>query len=247
MRTPIGPTSTTATPTERPEASSMHEANRSFIPAAGRDWLLPLYDPLTRLMGAEGLRRQLVLRAGLRPGDRVLDLGCGTGSLAVAAKRLQPAAQVVGIDPDPKALRRARARALRAGLEIGFEEGFGDALPFAGGAFDRIVSSLVLHHLTLEEKRATLRECARVLAPEGTLHVLDFAAPRDGLDRLLAHVFHRGENLRDNFSGTIPELLRGAGLAEVEETAGPRTPFGRVGTISGRRPAAAHSTTGAPV
>src|SRR5512147_1850064 len=103
--------------------------HRHFVPAAGADWLLPLYDPLTRLLGTGSALARLVEQAKLAAGQRVLDLGCGTGALTLTAKRAQPGIEIVGVDPDARALARARHKAERAGLAIRFEQGFGDALP----------------------------------------------------------------------------------------------------------------------
>lgn len=201
-------------------------ARDSYVPAAGVDWLLPLYDPLCRLFGTHRYRERLLDAAALRPGDRVLDLGCGTGALSLQAKAREPGARITGLDPDPKALARARAKAARAGLEVEWREGFGDGLPFPDASFDRVVSSLVFHHLTHEGRRATLREVARVLAPGGTLHVLDFGPPHGALDRLLLHAFQRDDRLEDNLAGRIPALMRDAGFADAREVARMRSPFG---------------------
>ena len=85
----------------------MVESSRTYLPAAGRDWRLPLYDPFVKLLGGDAARRVLLDQAGLRPGQRVLDVGCGTGTLATLIKQLHPEVEVVGLDPDPKALARA--------------------------------------------------------------------------------------------------------------------------------------------
>src|SRR5690606_11994129 len=206
----------------KPHAPASHD----FLPAAGVDWLLPLYDPLNRLLGTHRYRERLIDAAALRPGDRVLDLGCGTGALTLQAAARAPRAEIVGLDPDPKALARARAKAARAGVRVTWQQGFGDALPFEDARFDRVISSLVFHHLTAEVRRATLAEIARVLAPGGTVHVLDFGPPTGTLDRLLLSIFHRDERLEDNLAGRIPALMEEAGLAGAGEVARMRTPFG---------------------
>src|SRR6266567_5999576 len=92
------------------------QSNKTYIPAAGSDWFLPLYDPMTKLLGLEKARRVLLDQAALRPLDRVLEIGCGTGSFSLLIKRYHPDVEVVGLDPDPKALERARRKAERAGV-----------------------------------------------------------------------------------------------------------------------------------
>jgi len=220
-----------------PHGSSRSSASHghSFLPAAGVDWLLPLYDPLNRLLGTHRYRERLLDAAALRPGDRVLDLGCGTGALSLQARAREPRAEVTGLDPDPKALARARAKAARAGAEITWQQGFGDALPFEDARFDRVISSLVFHHLTHEVRRATLAEIARVLAPGGTVHVLDFGPPSGALDRLLLSLFHRDDRLEDNLAGRIPALMTEAGLADAAEAARMRSPFGALSIWRARR------------
>ena len=214
----------------------MGEPHKHYIPAAGHNLLLPLYDPLLRLLGRqEQTHGRLIELAGIRPGLGVLEIGCGTGALAVLVKQRCPETRVVGLDPDPKALDRARTKAERAGLEIEWEQGFADALPFAGASFDRVLSSLMLHHLTMSEKQRALAEVRRVLVPGGTLHVLDFGRPAGALDRTLTFLIHHGERMADNLEGRLPELMRGAGLAEVCELDSVRTAFGRLTLFAARR------------
>jgi len=205
----------------------MTESHRHYIPAAGHDLLLPLYDPLVKLaMRDEKTRGALLASAGLRAGMRVLDLGCGTGATSLLLKQREPGLEVTGLDPDPKALARASDKAARAGLEIRFERGFGDAIPHADASFERVVSSLMLHHLTRDEKRATFAEVRRVLVPGGSLHVLDFGPPRSRLDRALTWLIHHGHRIEDNLEGRLPGLMQGAGLVDARELEGIRTAFG---------------------
>jgi len=140
---------------------------------------LPLYDPLVSLMGAARAREELIKQANIKPNQRVLDLGCGTGTLVVLLKRKYATAEIVGIDPDPKALRRAEKKVRRAGVAVQLDEGFSDELPYDEGTFDRVLSSFMLHHLEEHEREKTLREVLRVLKPAGTFHLLDFAGGED--------------------------------------------------------------------
>ena len=126
-------------------------SQRTYLPAAGRDSLLPLYDLMTKLMGADRARRRLLDQAQIRPGHRILDIGCGTGSLLIQLKSLYPRTDVVGLDPDPKALARARRKAARAAVSIHLDQGFGDELPYPEASFDRVLSSLMFHHIPSDE------------------------------------------------------------------------------------------------
>lgn len=203
-------------------------AERHFIPAAGHDLFLPLYDPLTTLIGGDGERRALIEHAGIQAGDRVLDIGCGTGTLVIRVKRTHPGAEVVGLDPDPKALARAAKKAERAGVSVQLDRGFSDALAYPDASFDRVLSSFMFHHLNPDEKAKTLADVRRVLAPGGSLHLVDFGGAKSRSDGFFARVLHRSDDLHDNFAGGIPKLMREAGFPEPREIRNRATLFGRV-------------------
>jgi len=206
--------------------------SHDYIPAAGHDHFLRFYDPLTRLLGAERVRERLLDHAAIQPGERVLDLGCGTGALSIAVKRRVPEAEVTGLDPDPKALALARSKDAEAGLGIEWVQGYAGRIPFPSDRFDCVVSSLVIHHLTADQKREAFRDARRVLRPGGRLRLLDFGPPRGWAERALTAVFHRDHRIGDNLAGRLPGWLREAGFAEVTELGSARTAFGRV-TILG--------------
>ena|SRR5687768_6032184 len=184
-----------------------------YIPAAGYHSLLPFYDGLTKLMGVDRARRQLLDQADVRPSFRVLDVGCGTGTLAVLTKRRDPSVQVFGLDPDFKALARAKRKAERAKVAIQFDHGFADALPYPDASFDRVLSSMMFHHLRGTEKTGMLREVRRVLRPGGRLEMLDFAGPETA-DGLATRILHSHQLLKDNSEGHVVSLFEAAGLAD---------------------------------
>jgi ubiquinone/menaquinone biosynthesis C-methylase UbiE len=191
--------------------------SRSYVPAAGHDWLLPLYDPLVSLLGGDTARKALLDQAAIRSTHRILDIGCGTGTLALLIKRIHPDVELVGLDPDPKALARARRKAERAGVSVQFDQGYSDELPYAAASFDRVFSSFMLHHLPVQAKERTLREVGRVLAPDGFLHVLDFAEPASR-PRWLTRL-HSSERLERGAEDRLLPLLRHAGFTDPQVVA----------------------------
>jgi ubiquinone/menaquinone biosynthesis C-methylase UbiE len=213
------------------------ETARSYIPAAGRDWLLPLYDPMQRLLGGAAVRRALLGAAALQPGMHVLDVGCGTGSLLVELGRGWSAIAMTGLDPDPLALARARRKLERAGLEVRLDEGFADALPYPDACFDRVFSSFMFHHLARDAKQGMLDEVRRVLVPGGALHLADFGGEAHG-HGLLTRFVHSHDALRENFGGRIARLVQAAGFGCVREVSSRRTLFGRVTHYEALRTAA---------
>lgn len=214
----------------------MSEHAPGYVPAAGHDLFLPLYDPLIGLLARERVfRSRFFEQAEIRPGCRVLDLGCGTGTMAVLIRERVPDAVVVGVDGDPKVLAIARKKAARLSPPVQFEEAFADHLPHGDASFDRVLSSLVLHHLTHEQKLAALREVRRVLVPGGAFHLADFGPPVGRYATLLRRFFGGGDRLNENFDGILPELMREAGLGDVRERGHHNTLFGTIAFYSGLR------------
>jgi ubiquinone/menaquinone biosynthesis C-methylase UbiE len=194
----------------------MEEIRRTYIPAAGHDWALPLYDPFVKLLGGDRARRALLDQAAIQAGHRVLDVGCGTGDLVTLIKRHHPDVDVVGLDPDPKALTRTRRKAERTTVRIQIDQGFSDELPYPDDSFDRVFSSFMLHHLQAVEKEKTLREVRRVLKPGGSFHLLDFGGEEPRQNGFLGRLFHSGHSLKDNSESRIISLMSQAGLANPE-------------------------------
>jgi ubiquinone/menaquinone biosynthesis C-methylase UbiE len=200
---------------------------RAFLPAAGKDIFLPFYDPITRLLGVDAAREALLAQAGLQSRHRVLDVGCGTGTLAVLIKRRHPAVDVIGLDPDPKALVRAREKAERAGVKVRFDRGYSDSLGYVDGSFDRVFSSMMFHHLPSESKAPTLREMRRVLRPGGRLALLDFTGPHSSLHGRLSRLMHSHRQLKENDEQRVLDLM-GAAFAQARLVGHRHMLFGRL-------------------
>lgn len=189
---------------------------KRYIPALSFRWLTPLYDPILKwVMQEDTFKRRLVLEANVQPGMKVLDLGCGTGTLTVMLKEASPNASVTGLDGDPQVLAIAREKA--GYLNIRWEQGLAYALRYSDATFDRVITSLVVHHLVTDDKRRAFQEVFRVLKPNGELCVLDFGKPHSRLDRLITRLMHGLEEAADNFDGRIPLFIAEAGFEPVME------------------------------
>ena len=189
-------------------------SQREFLPAAGRDVFLPLYDPLVRLMGFGRAVRELIAQADVQHDHSVLDIGCGTGTLTVMMKRQYPTVQVVGLDPDSKALRRARNKANRAEVSLQFDQGFADELPYPQRSFDRVFSSFMFHHLDEQERERTSREALRVLKPGGSFHLLDFVTD-DSAHGFFQRLVGGHALMKTNTNERLLQLLSRAGFTSV--------------------------------
>ena len=215
-------------------------AETTYLPALRFRSLTALYDPLIRLTVREPLfKRKLLDQAAIADGQRVLDLGCGTGTLAIMAKREWAGAALVGLDADPEMLAQAREKAASEGVEVRLDEGFADRLPYEDASFDRVLSSLFFHHLTGEVKRSTLVEVVRVLKPGGELHVADWGRGADPVMRALFNgirLFDGWEETRANAAGALPDLFEDAGLAAAAERERLRTVFGTLALYSAVKP-----------
>jgi len=213
----------------------MAETHRTYIPAAGHDWLLPLYDPIQKWLLGGFAYRALVEQARLQAGQRVLEIGCGTGNVLVLIKQVCPQVDAVGLDPDPKALDRARRKTVRARLAVQLDRGFADALPYADESFDHVFSSFMFHHLTLDVKRGALREAHRVLKPGGSLQLLDFGGAHVPANGWFARFVHGADLIRDNTGDRIPTLMCEAGFTAAAELAHRPTLFGHIAYFRAER------------
>jgi ubiquinone/menaquinone biosynthesis C-methylase UbiE len=170
----------------------MTVAHEPYLKAARTDRLAPYYDLMARLgMRESRLKGRVIDLAQLAPGQRMLDLGCGTGTLVLMAERRHPGATVIGVDGDPTILAIARGKAQRAGIPAQFDEGMAYALPYTDGWFDAVVSTLTFHHLMPDQQERALAEVRRVLRPDGRLVIADLTRPHNRLMRLVQRLHTR--------------------------------------------------------
>lgn len=219
---------------------SSDSARRDFVPALRFPFLTPWYDGLVALTVRESrMKAALLTLADVAPGERVLDLGCGTGTLLLHLASRVPGARLVGVDADPAMLRQAQAKAASAGILLDLAPAWADALPFTDAAFDVVLSSLFFHHLQQADKVRSLREVWRVLRPGGRVLIADFGRPASWLGRAAFHMVRLLDgyaNTRDHMEGRIPAFMQEAGFADVSTLDNLSVPVGRIGLYRGFRP-----------
>ena len=211
-----------------------------YLPAVRFDFLTPVFDVFVKGTTRErAFKQRLLDQVRLESGLDVLDLGSGSGTLAVWAKQRAPGLRIRGLDGDPAIIAQAVHKAERARVDIPFDEGFSYDLPYEDASFDRVLSSLFFHHLVLGDKERTIAEVVRVLRPGGELHVADWGEPRSlpaKLGAVAIRKFDGDEPTRDNLAGRLPELFEAGGLVDARERDRVAAPLGVVSLYSARRP-----------
>jgi len=213
--------------------------SEDYTPALGRREWTGLYDLAIALITREGRwRSALVAQCAPREGEAVLDVGCGTGTLLALIAQRAPGARLIGLDPDPEILERARRKL--AGANVQLSRGFARDADMIGHALaDKVVSSLVFHQTPMAEKRAGFQAMFRALRAGGEMHVADYGLQRTPLMRVLFRQVQRldgFENTEPNAKGVLPELMRDAGFVDVAESLVVETPTGSISLYSARKP-----------
>lgn len=188
---------------------------RTWIPALGRWRSVAAYKRLVRQFSLDDLPGVIATDLSCEPGMAVLDVGCGPGSLLQAMQAGQPEVRAVGFDPDTEMVAHARQGAARGSWVAGLAQ----RLPFRDGTFDRATMTLMLHHLTRDQKVQALTEVRRVLRGGGRLFITDWTAPA-GFRRwtfLIVRLVDGFSQTEDNAKGRLGKLLRVAGFTDPRE------------------------------
>ena len=189
-----------------------------FLPALRFHFLTPIYDLVSRSTREYFFKKRLIRMAKLDQGDRILDVGCGTGTLAIMIKSDYPQVAVTAIDCDEAMLNIARSKTARKNLAIDYKNAFSNAIPLSDSSIDACFSTLLFHHLTRDQKVQTLSEIHRLLRQDGELLIADWGKPRNFVMKLLSmteRIFD-GKVTSDNLNGLLPELVKAAGFGKVE-------------------------------
>lgn len=191
----------------------MTQTKQDYIPALSFRFLTPFYDFIQKYIVRDVRYKTLLIeQANIQAGHKVLDLGCGTGTLAILAKQSQPNAEAFGLDADPDMLKVAKQKADEKHASVIFDVGFTNQLPYPDNSFDRVMSSIMIHHLKTPDKIKTAHEVFRVLKPGGELHIIDFGKPYTLYGKMLGPFLYKFEEANDNIAGALPKFFGDPGL-----------------------------------
>lgn len=191
-----------------------YQPQYKFIPPLHSQRLTKFYDWFCSLGGlGKSFKKNIVQIVPIKDSDKILDVGCATGTLLQELKRLHPNIHATGIDPDEDSLRIAQSR-VATYPQTYFLKGFAESLPFENDSVDIVFCTLTLHHMPDEMKRQSIFEMKRVLVPKGKLVIADFGPSGNWLQKKYL-TFMEGEYIKGNFNGVVFKYLQEAGFSEI--------------------------------
>lgn len=220
-------------------SKSTTSAENNYISALRFHWMTPFYDGVVKYTTRDKLiKTQMLELADLRPDEHVVDIGCGTGTLALMAKQKAPQALVFGVDADTQALQIAKNKTLKAKQNITYIQSLANEMEFADNTFDCVFSSLFFHHLLWQDKLSVGLEIYRILKPGGRFILSDWGIPSN---RLMQSLYKPVQwldgygNTQDNADGRLSTMLSMCGFEETHPIANHNTLFGTLSLFVARK------------
>lgn len=206
-------------PNPQPEASSYNHHHANDLETEGHTigwaWFYDIFGRLVFAGKVKTMMQSTVKLANIQSDEKVLDVGCGTGTLAILAKQTSGHnVKIYGIDASPEMIERAQQKAQQDTVDVDFQIGLVENIQFPDGTFDLVMNSLMMHHLTPDLRQKALVEIYRVLKPGGRLLIVDFEPPKKGLYKTILTLLLGGMTSIDNT--TIPPLVKNAGFIDVK-------------------------------
>lgn len=198
--------------------NSSNIAGEDALMKSAMEKMVPTYDSYMRnvTFGRERVLREATVNlAGVKPGDCILEVGCGTGTLTLTAKKKAGVSgRVYGIDLIPGMIEASKQKAAQTNEEITFQVAGIDSIPFSDSKFDVVMCSFMIFHMSEEVRKKGISEIQRVLKPQGRLLVVDLALPAQPLQRAVAKMFFGGM-LQHELQELVP-IMKACGFSEIE-------------------------------
>jgi len=199
--------------------------NKNFIPALRFKSLNFIFDRFLEVtMKEEWIKNELINFSKLNNGQNILDFGCGTGTLIKLALEKAPGLNIVGLDIDQNILDLAVKKLKTYKTQLVKYNGIN--IPFSDSHFDKVISSLAIHHIESDNKVLIFKEIGRVLKTTGEIYILDFSEPKDVYSQFVTSILKHIEPIHDNIEGKIPEMLNESGFIDISQNGYYKTGFG---------------------